>query len=1279
MSTPPIEGVDVQMGNDHGACHYLLAFRPVAWSRLPCEDQYDHANLVSLERLSHGVLNRTHRSTEPKSITHDPRAMENGLLGNQAYSGRRIATVGHGTNVKQEKANTSKSRWPHALNVVTNFSKPPQLAQRAADTNRRPEQGAVDAFQRGHKRSNSSANIKTPDAYKGGENKPSHRGKDGNNYDADLGLVSKRFESTRKAPSPPRDIKGPVHELLRASSKMTTLSPSDRPIVIGISVPSDSLNEHTISPDVGPTPVSIFNQQYMADRRPSDAPTIVVTPVKVTAPSSAKSNDRQEPARRRAPSSLYSRATNAQGTPKPSEVPPVPSVRKRSLPSPIHVEPNLRRPDMRLISTYTVFDEDRDENNSERPRSGDSQLRILKRSSTDSIATRRRSQGWWNHIVSPFLPRPGSIPWRSGSRESAPVPDLPDQALTIGSLGAQHSSQRASKSRRSNSNHTSILTDMSPVETERLPEDVTLLHSPFHEGLRECENSHDNLSDWFEGLGAAAEYYHGCWHDQHYSTPYFDCQNHICISRRIGNFPVPEGERDQLRELPTKAGLKREIATAELPKHGESDGFQQAPGNRFSAAFGAAATSGKPAVRVRPLSETTVIEDVDATPVIEKAQLAPVVRVPAPVPAAQPSPPEPKADVLKTKEVPEASPPDHKALRQPLPMEPPEPSGVESTGNDLPARSPPRAEKPAKRFFAVMPPDHPLVKPRSPESSTASPQQNEPVLNSHSSNEGATNNEPTSNISRKAVPTTLVNHYHHIPYREPKSDQVSLADMEPPPRPAWSAREVHEFRGDEKTNRQTNESHRGPSKLTACMNRGKSSKPKTKKQKWLLIGIASALVAMILLIVLLALFLTRKGDHMDVQSQWLNLTGFPPIPTGVSTIVQPDMVQEAPGCIQPKTLWSCAVPKEQQAAIAPNAPNQPNFRIEIRFQNGSVAQGAGTNSTALQSRSRLRLSNTAVAGRIVRKRLLRARDFTSSLFSPSPSPPSREDQIFLGNTTDNNQQPFDGVATPFFISFLSTEKLPSLRKSKRESDASDTNSTGNSTNSFPNLESVIPPPSTDPDGTASSALLTPYLSAQPLRLYDRDTESEHYGFYTYFDRSIFLKSTALLNFTGASPSEIPDDENGGANESAAKVRCTWAQTRFLIQMWTRKGNNAPLLRSSNSSTDSSPDAHPKNLTLSSANNFTRPGSFPYPVSITLDRHGGDIKKKMIYCYGLDQQEYIISDEKQIQLEDRGSGGNLVNPAQGPFGEVKVSGDDGGPGGIDGGHGGCGCKWENFSR
>ncbi|KAL8689756.1 MAG: hypothetical protein Q9218_004642 [Villophora microphyllina] len=1224
------------------------------------------------------------------------------MLANRAYSGRRKNTDGYAMNVKQEKAITSKSRWPHALNVVTNFSKPPQLAQRAADANKRPEQDAVNAFQKRHKRSNSSANIKTPDAYKRGESKLSHQAKDDTDYDADLALGSKRFESTRKAPSPPRDAKGPVHDLLRASSKMTTLSPSDRPIVIGISVPSDSLAQHTISPDVGPTSVSFSNQQHARDRRPSDGPTIVVTPAQVNSPWSAESDNRREPARRRAPSSLYSRATNARGTPKPSQVPPMPTAPRRSLSSPSDVVSDHQTPNTRLMSTYTVFDEDRDETSSERPRSGDSQLRILKRSSTDSIATRHRSQGWWNHIVSPFLPKSGSIPWRLESRETIPVPDLPDPGPAISSTNTQHPPQRPLGSRRSSSGHTSILTDISPVEAERQPEDVTMLRSPFQEVSREIETPHDNLSDWFEGLGAAAEFYHGCWHDQHYSTPFFECQNHVCIPRPIGNFPLPQSEGDQSKDLPIEAGGNREIPTAESQRRGELDDFQQAPGNRFSAAFKEAVSPKKPTVRDRPVSETTVIEDVDATPVIEKAQAAPVVRAPAPVPATQPPAPESKADV-PMKGIPEVSIPARSDSRQPPPIATPEPLVIDSTDKGLPASSPSPKGKPAKRFFAVMPPGHPSTQPAQSElqePSTTSPQQVAPITNGDSTKGRELTQGPVSNIGRKAVPTTalpttvlpatvlpttvlpttVISHYHHIPYPETKSDQVSLADMEPPPRPAWSAREVHGFRGTEKFTNQTKKSRGCPPKLPVCLHRRKSGKPRTKKQKWILIGITSTLVAMILLILLLALFLTRKGDHMDVQSQWLNLTGFPPIPTGISTVVQPDPVEEASGCIHPATLWSCAVPKEQQAAIAPNAPDQPNFRVEIRFQNGSIAQGAATNSTALQSRSILRVGNAAAAGMAVRSRLLRARDFTSNLFSPSPSPPAREDQVFLGNTTDENQQPFDGAATPFFISFLNTEKLPSLRRSKRDDVPFNTNSTANSTDQFPNLGSAIPPPSTNADGTASPALLTPYVSAQPLRLYDRDMDSEHYGFYTYFDRSIFLKSTALLNFTGASPSEIPDDENGGADQAAAKVRCTWAQTRFLVQIWTRKANAAPLLQSSNSTAaSSSTDSHPKNLTLSSANNFTRPGSFPYPVSITVDRHGGDIKKKMIYCYGLDQQEHIVSDEKQIQLEDRAFGGTLVNPAQGPFGEVKVSGDDGGPGGIDGGSGGCGCKWENFSH
>lgn len=1201
---------------------------------------------------------------------------------------------------RQEKANGSKSRWPHALNVVTNFSKPPQLAQQAADTSRRHERDAVAAFERRHERSDNSTNVKTPNAYKGmtGQGEESQHDATSTDGNASVSLGFQRYETASKAPSPPRDNKGPIHDLMRASSKMTTLSPSDRPIVIGISVPSDRLDQHTVSPVVGPTPGSNSSKQYARDRRPSEAPTVAVTPAKADAPRSAGLDDQPGAARRRAPSSLYSRPTNARNTPKPADVPPMPTARRRSFPLRLNGE-HSGASNGRLMSTCTVFDEDNSPKTAahERRYSGESQLRILKRSSTDSIATRHRSQGWWNHILSPFLPKPGAVPWRSASKETEPVSDLPHfmssaSPTSNGEPSGLCSPALRPRFRRSSSGHTSIWTDYSQIEAERQPADIAMLRSPFHKSPRVLENPSQDLSDWFEGLGAAAEYYHGCWHDQNSLTPYFDCQNHVCIPRRPGNFPLPQGPQDQSRGLLYGNGDNGDVGAHEPLKHTEVDEFQQTPGNRFSAAF-KEAVAPKSTTKDRPLSETTVIEDVDATPVVREAQAAPVVRAPAPVSAVQLPSSDRKAEEEATEKIPEASTPARCISKQPLPAGAPmspgsrqpgggsfgaieSPEAVKPPKKDLPASSRPRVEKPTKRFIAVMPPGYPSVARAQPESLGGA----SPAVQTNGSRQNAIDPNGLSwskgvdpNESPSAVYSAATNHYHGKPYGEAKSDQVTLADMEPPPRPRWSSKDIKASRETEKMQSVSlSKKRRGcPPALTGCFHRGE---PRTKKQKWLLVGITSALVAMIILILLLAMLLTRKGDHMDVQSQWLNLTGFPPIPTGISTIIQPDPVQEASGCIHPATLWSCAVPKEQQSSIAPNALDQPNFRIEIRFQNGSIAEGAGSNNTGLRRRSDLRVGNAVTAGKISRRRLLHMRDF-----APAPAPPTREDQIFLGNTTDQNQQPFDGVATPFFISFMNPEQLPSLRMSKRASIPIDTNSTGNNTDPFPSLGSVIPPPSTNADGTASPASLVPLVSAQPLRLYDRDQDTEHYGFYTYFDRSIFLKSTALLNFTGTSPSEIPDDENGGADENAAKVRCTWAQTRFLVQIWTRKGNTSPLLQSSNFSTSSSPDSHPKNLTLSSANNFTRPGSFPYPVSITLDRHGGDIKKKMIYCYRMDQQERIISDEKQIQLEDRAFGGALVNPAQGPFGEVKVSGDDGGPGGIDGGRGGCGCRWENFSH
>ncbi|KAL8936294.1 MAG: hypothetical protein Q9216_005011 [Gyalolechia sp. 2 TL-2023] len=1214
------------------------------------------------------------------------------LLENKAYSDDGTSNARCGSNAGK-KTNNARSRWPHALNVVTNFSKPQQIAQRAADTRRRPEEVVVEGFQKRHRRLNSSADVKTPDSLKKtkSERGKTHNDTSGSNYDAALGLSSHEFENTRKAPSPPRDNKGPINNLKRASSKMTTLSPSDRPIVIGISVPSDKLDQHTISPDAGPTP-SHANRLYSRGRRPSDAPTVIVTPANAGSPWSVGPED--QPNQRRAPSSLYSRATNARGTPRQDNVPPMPVATRIS--QSLSEHPKGRNE--RATSAYTIFDDDDSPKEVSRDRrdSGEPQPWILKRSSTDSIATRHRSQGWWNHLMSPFFPKPGTVPWRSTSRMNELVPDLPETAPVTRLVKDDDPPDRhsAPRTRRSSSGHTTIWTDLSQDDAEKKPEDITMLHSPFHDSPRGLENPEKDLSDWFNSLGAAAEYYHACWHDQKYCKPYFECQNHVCIPRRLGNFPLPEDGPEESESLQGGAEDSRKTAAPMKPKDDESNDFQQTPANRFSAAFKEAMTP-KAKGKERPLSETPTMDDVDGTPVVHEAQAAPVVRAPGPVPAALPSPPSSEAEigVAKTTPAPPIAPRNDSkeppptaistALTHSSPAAAPS-QDVESSRStepaerDAPASLPPQADKPAKRFVAVMPPNHPSVTratPVSPEIVSPAAQMHRGP-NDYALSKLPQDKEPPASTTSNAVPTTIINHYHYLPSHEVKNDQVSLRDTEPPPRPTWSSRQIKEAREQEKeqVEQSSRSSRRCTPKLTACLDRGK---PKTKKQKWLLIGITSGLMIMIIIILLLAMLLTRKGDSMEVQSQWLNLTGFPPIPTGISTVIQPNPVQENSGCIHPATLWSCAVPKEQQASTAPNAPNQPNFRLEIRFQNGSIAEGGASNDTKLDRRLQPSSGNAVTAGSFIKSRLLHVRDFTSGLFNPSPAPPTREDQIFLGNTTDKNQQPFDGTVTPFFISFVPSTKLPSSKMTKRAFEA-ETNITANGTNPFPDLDATIPPPASNADGTASPALLYPLVSAQPLRLYNRDTDTEHYGFYTYFDRSIFLKSAALLNFTGASPSEIPDDENGGAEQNAARVRCTWAQTRFLVQIWTRKESAAPLLQSSNSSSNSPPGSRPKNLTESSANDFTRPGSFPYPVSITLDRHGGDIKKKMVYCYDLDQEKHIIGDEKQIQLEDRAFAGALVNPAQGPFGKVNVTGDDGGPGGIDGGSGGCGCTWENFS-
>ena len=1139
---------------------------------------------------------------------------------------------------KQDKG-SNKLRW-QGLQVATNFSKPPLLAQRSASRNTNHDQGLGLKQQQRPPVPSRTASIET------------------------LGLGHQQSKKSLKSSG----SKGRIGELARASSKFSNLSPSDRAVVIGISVSPEDFAEHATSPEDNAAESNGTTEHHAINKYTLVAPAITVTPANEQAPWSADEEGQGSGPRRRAPSSVYSQAApyNAGHVIDPTMVPPIPPLP----PDAKKHNAQLNRPldnvkdTTRALSTCTVF-EDVDAPITSKGKSDfrKSQLRVLtKKGSMDTIATRHRSQGWWNHIVSPFFPK-------SPMNLKFPSSTPPQELLSAVAVTEDHDHDvkdrdrspygHAPKREGPGSCHTSWTDSTLEAECEKraLAFDGDSPHKRHTLVIGQQPFVHSPPPAKFEGFGAAAEYYEACLYDMHSPEPFFECQNHVCLPRRIDLVrAAPEQMASGTKGIEEELGSNGQ-AISRQRENGELLAVQQAPRNRFSAAFHEAITSKS---KARPDSEATMIEDLDTTPDVREAQIAPVVRAPAPVPATQPTIPE------------------HEPMGRGSLVEPPQ--EVVDHPRDPPAYSSPKKNKPAKKFIAVMPPSGIPTRSTAPSETRyeepLSPEPVSPGMERHAPRDAFFMAEVHRNPPAPVTPESLNAHerdsYFQEADRYDTPRHTTMADLYPPSTEKTRVQRVWETR--EKTLPPRVLKGQSSSKCRSCVG---SAKPKNKKEKRIMIAIATGLVLLIILILVLAMTLTRKSkSNTPVQSQWLNLTGYPPIPTGLSTIVQPDNVDANADCVEPQTLWSCALPKEEQQGIAPNTANQPNFRVEILFQNGTNAttHPPGSNATTVSRRSYGHIANPVSAGGFIRHQLLRIRQaLSSNSYTPSPSPPSLEDQTFLGNTTDDNAAPFDGEYTPFFMSFDSATKLSS-RLVKRGG-----STTNNDSNPFPDPTKAIPPPDNNPDGTAAGANLYPYPSAQPLRLYNRGLPTEHYGFYNYFDRSIFLKSTAPINGTSDNIAPLPDDENGGAPEDAAAARCTWTQTRFLVQIWTKKDPSSLLqsLNTTSTSHTSLTTANATSLNSSSANDFTQPGSFPYPVTITLDRHGGDISSKMIYCYGMDASEKIIASEKKVQLEARGVGGKLVNPALGPFGDVNVTTEQGGPGGIDGGTGGCRCLWQNW--
>jgi len=302
--------------------------------------------------------------------------------------------------------------------------------------------------------------------------------------------------------------------------------------------------------------------------------------------------------------------------------------------------------------------------------------------------------------------------------------------------------------------------------------------------------------------------------------------------------------------------------------------------------------------------------------------------------------------------------------------------------------------------------------------------------------------------------------------------------------------------------------------------------------------------------------------------------------------------------------------------------------------------------------------------------------FTNDLFVPNPQPPNTVDQVFLGDTTDNITAPFNGEVTPFYITFMPT--YPVVPSSFNTSISTSAKSLHVRQSSNSSDTTAIPAPSLAADGSAAAANLipnSPYAINQPVRLYNRGLQDEHYGFYIYYDKSIYLSGFPITpdSWNGSQNDPQNADQDGGSTKGQAVSRCTFAQTRFLVKFFTNSSFGGALLGQSlqlGGPPDISSTKKSKNTnTTSSATDFVQPGSFPYPASIILDRHGGNIDSKGVYCYGISNGQ-ILQDQKLNVLETRDFGGTLINnPNLQPFNSSA--------GGIDGGTGGCSCEWQNW--
>ncbi|VUC28341.1 unnamed protein product [Clonostachys rosea] len=431
---------------------------------------------------------------------------------------------------------------------------------------------------------------------------------------------------------------------------------------------------------------------------------------------------------------------------------------------------------------------------------------------------------------------------------------------------------------------------------------------------------------------------------------------------------------------------------------------------------------------------------------------------------------------------------------------------------------------------------------------------------------------------------------------------------------------------------------RGCVPKSGCFGRS-GAEGRKRRRVWL--GVILAAILALILIIVLSVVLTRPHSQ-EVHSIWVNLTDFPPMPTGVLTFEGPDNTVSRSGCTEPSTLWSCSLPKEQHDSVSPYKPNQPTIIMQIQWDNSTQKSWNVPNGDAPKSVARRALGGPAHAASVLRTR-------ETNKFTPSPEAPDYKEMWFLGETTDNvTATEKAGEPAPFYISILDDASKPVENPvlSKRQTTIGDGNF----------IKDYISAPDLLEDGTPAPAVLFPKPVQQPVRLYDRGLSTERYAFYTYFKRTIYLKSTAANNRT---EEPVPLDEDGGCAKTEANYLATWSQTRMLVQIWTKRldQNNVKLLGNGSRSTNEDSDS------------LSRPGTMPYPVTVTLDTHGGNRTEKFVWMWPMDARQKLNTDSPKLMSNNLDYAGTVIN---------HRSGGDAALGGFDGGSGGCKCEWKNWN-